>query len=497
MSKRKTGLFVCGPFLPELPGIFGRGGTRDSSESLAEGLRGIVPQKGGGKSKGPRPSCPGVSTVLSQLVFCPFLIDRQVSKMVYFSRNPVIWDFGSIFPMVKTETTERREKMIRYDYQKHNEDVRRQLELKKLGKQERMLVSISCNPRLILSDPALNPEGITFEAYMKDPQKMLEVQCRFQEYRANNVFSDWIMGFENLEGLSAYADFQNVPEAAYYGCQVAYHGIYEPGTRVCLNDENKYDFIKKPFPDPFSGLMGECSRYYDFFQEQIKKGYTYKGKPLTGTFPSCLGTDGPFTIGCCLLGATELCILLYEEEEFAREFLEYTTESTIWRIKEMRRHFGQPEKSAEFGFADDSIAMLSPEDYRRFILPLHKKLKEELCTGENGISIHLCGDATRHFKTMVDELDARAFDTGFPVHHGQLVRQLGPEITISGGVHVDLLRSGTPDEVAAETRRIIDEVKPCTRNFVMKEANNLSPGTPPENMLRMYQTVLEYGRYGD
>ncbi|MEG0693392.1 MAG: uroporphyrinogen decarboxylase family protein [Oscillospiraceae bacterium] len=387
--------------------------------------------------------------------------------------------------------------MVNYNYQKHNEAFLRLKELKQQGIKERVTVSLSCNPRIILSDPKLNTQMLSFEDYMKDPQKMLEIQCQFQEYSSNNMFSDKIMGFENIEGLTAYADFQNVLEADYYGCQVAYHGIYEPGTHTLLTAENCYQFLDKEFPDPFSGLVGKTFEYYEYFQQKIKEGYTYKGKPLTNTFGAGLGSDGPFTIACCLLGATEMCIALYEDQKFALELLDYITKSAIVRIKAGRKYYGIPEVSSNFGFADDSIAMLSKNDYEKFILPFHKQLKEELCTGENGIGVHLCGDATRHFKTMVDELDVRSFDTGFPVAHGKLVRELGPDIAIYGGVHIELLRNGTPEQVKKETIRILKEVMPYTKNFVMKEANNVSPETSPENLFAMYEAVLENGYYND
>ena len=62
-------------------------------------------------------------------------------------------------------------------------------------------------------------------------------------------------------------------------------------------------------------------------------------------------------------------------------------------------------------------------------------------------------------------------------------------------VYVDLLLGGTPQQVETETRRIIGEVKPVTRRFIMREANNLAPCTPPENIAAMYEAVRQYGVY--
>ena len=120
--------------------------------------------------------------------------------------------------------------MLNIDYDRHNEEVRRLLQA------ERVRMSIACSPRMILSDPALNQEQVTFQEYIEDPEKMLAVQCRFQEYFSDEIISDREMGFQNLESIPVYPDTQNVLEAAYFGCPIAYHGFNEPGTRICLTE---------------------------------------------------------------------------------------------------------------------------------------------------------------------------------------------------------------------------------------------------------------------
>ena len=145
-------------------------------------------------------------------------------------------------------------------------------------------------------------------------------------------------------------------------------------------------------------------------------------------------------------------------------------------------------------FADDSIALISENDYIKLILPFHKKLKAALSAEGSATMIHLCGDAERHFKTIRRELNAVRFDTGYPINHGRVVRELGDDVTILGGVKVQTLLHGDADDVRAETKRILLDVLPC-KNFVMRDANNLSPRTPPENLVAMYETVKEFGKF--
>jgi hypothetical protein len=118
--------------------------------------------------------------------------------------------------------------------------------------------------------------------------------------------------------------------------------------------------------------------------------------------------------------------------------------------------FGLPESSDAWGspdldradrieFADDAVQMISTDMLREFVLPAHKKLKRQLTTAER-IGIHLCGDASRHFKILRDELGTYSFDTGFPIDFAWIRQQLGPQVQIYG-------RSGGTSVIARYAQR--------------------------------------------
>ena len=148
----------------------------------------------------------------------------------------------------------------------------------------------------------------------------------------------------------------------------------------------------------------------------------------------------------------------------------------------------------QWGFADDAIALISTSDYEKHVFPYHKRLVEEFSDG-SPISIHLCGNATRHFKFLRDNLNVQSFDTGFPVDHGKLRQELGPDVQIQGGPTIMLLREGSPDEVRNEIRRICGSGVMTGGRFILQEANNLAPCTPVENVEAMYAAGKEFARY--
>ena len=381
-----------------------------------------------------------------------------------------------------------------FDYAKHNEEVGKVWAAYHSGNPVRIPMILGMNPRMVILDPKRSG-GVTFERYYNDPQTMLETQLKFRKFEACEVFYDHMMGIPE-NGWALYPDFQNDTECGWLGAQVKYSDNAVPFTVPFLSDDAKKDMLfKKGIPQPFDGLLGKALEFYNYFTDKKNEGFTYEGAPIHSVWFPGMGTDGPMTVACMLRGTTEFCLDLYEDTPYALELLEYITEAALFRIKALRKYFGQPETAPAMGFADDSIGLLSCDDYERFILPFHKRLIEGLTdrTGRN--SIHLCGDATRHFKKIQDELAVYSFDTGFPIDFAATLKSLSPETQINGGVHVGTLLRGSPEEIREKAKGICGEVVPLSKKFVMREANNLSPETPLENIAAMYGAVKEFGRF--
>jgi len=199
------------------------------------------------------------------------------------------------------------------------------------------------------------------------------------------------------------------------------------------------------------------------------------------------------TVACNLFGAEFVCETMADEPERLHRLLDFITEATIRRLTAWRKLAGIPIPQDGFGFADDSIALISTAMYREHLLPYHRCLCEAFGTSAPR-GVHLCGDSTRHFRTLRDELNIRSFDTGFPVDFGALRRELGPDVRIQGGPHVHFLMQATPGEVREEVRRILQSGVLDGGFFVLREGNNLAPGTPLENTGAMYHAGLEFGK---
>lgn len=357
-----------------------------------------------------------------------------------------------------------------------------------------MPVILGVNPRIVLLNPALNEQGVTFEQYSTDADTMAQIQLRTQHYIRHHLMQDAEMGLPS-DGWHVYVDLQNYYEAAWFGAPVQYRGGQVPDTSPILTDDNKLFLFDHGIPHPFeAGIMKRAWQLYEQMNANMCS-HSLNGLPVLSVGPpGGLGTDGPMTVACSLRGATELCLDFYENPDYARELLRYITEATIQRIRAFRKALGHDPKPQVWGFADDSIELLSVEMYVEFVMPCHKLLLAELADG-GPHSIHLCGNVERLMPTLKSELNLNVWDAGFPLDHGAARAALGPDIQIQTGPRVSTLLHCTPDRVDDECRSILESGIMDGGKFVLREANNLSPCTPVENVAAMYEAAREYGMY--
>ena len=78
----------------------------------------------------------------------------------------------------------------------------------------------------------------------------------------------------------------------------------------------------------------------------------------------------------------------------------------------------------------------------------------------------------------------------------KLKNEFGNDIVFwGGGVDTQyVLPQGTPDEVRNDVKRRIDDFAPGG-GFVFNTVHNIQEDVPPENIIAMWETLMEYGKY--
>jgi hypothetical protein len=357
----------------------------------------------------------------------------------------------------------------------------------------RVPVTWGVNPRVILLDPAWNPEGYTFEDYFRDARVLAEVQLRFLRYQVEylNRFSDnsteWPARYE------LYVDVQNVYDSAYFGAPVEFREGQVPDVSPWLAGGDKRRVfqldIDHPLDNPF---VRRCLQRHEDLARLVRT-LSFRGIELA-VRPLAWGFDGPLTVATNIRGA-ELYADVLEDPGYVRELLGFITRGVILRNRAMGERFGLPAfTGAGAWIADDSIQLISTAMYREMVLPWHREYLDQW-PRDSRRAIHLCGDATRHFPLIRQELRIASFDTGFPVDHGRLRRELGPDVEILGGPEAVLLLRGSAGAVYERTRAILASGVMDGGRFVLREANNLPPRCPEANLEAMYRAALDHGNY--
>jgi uroporphyrinogen decarboxylase len=388
------------------------------------------------------------------------------------------------------------------DFQQHNEEVGRVWDAYWRRQPGRVPTTVSGSIRNLFGNPAINDTGYTFEDFFTRPEAQIRCQLAYQRWVRHNLLCDQEMGTP-AHGWQIAIDFQNSYEAGWMGCPLVCHGNDVPDTVEILKDDKRKLYRLKPPDPPWSGTL--LARALEFFEAMHSEcpQLEFEGRPVLppGALPG-EGTDGPFDLAYKLRGATEVCLDMLDDPGYFHDLMGFITEHIIERIKAIRRWRWQrfPGAADEgqfkrpYGFADDAICLLSAAQYEEFIYPYHCRIVEAFSDG-GPTSIHLCGDATRHFRFLRDRLRVMSFDTGFPVDFGALRRELGPDVEIRGGPTVMLLKNGTPAAIREDVRRICASGIMAGGRFILREANNLAPGTPIENVVAFYEAAKEFGQY--
>ena len=151
-------------------------------------------------------------------------------------------------------------------------------------------------------------------------------------------------------------------------------------------------------------------------------------------------------------------------------------------------------------FGTQNGPFISPEAYRDLFMPFHKQLNQWIHKNTAWKTfIHTCGSVTPLIPLFIEA----GFDILNPVQCSakdmepeKLKKLFGQQVTFWGG-GVDTQRTlpfGKPGEVRREVRERLRIFGPGG-GFVFNTIHNVQAKTPVANLLAMYETVRESGKY--
>jgi uroporphyrinogen decarboxylase len=193
---------------------------------------------------------------------------------------------------------------------------------------------------------------------------------------------------------------------------------------------------------------------------------------------------------------------LMVSRKFAEALMDHLAEANVRRFARFAETVGRYVDVVQF---EDDLGMqdrplLRPSLYRQVVKPYHEKLfrfARSHCDAY--LLLHTDGAVAPFIPDFIEmgvdivnpvQVSAAGMDSK------TLKKEFGSEITFWGaGCDTQrVLPFGTPDDVADEVKRRIDDLAPGG-GFVLASIHNVQTEVPPENVVAMFETAREYGVY--
>jgi uroporphyrinogen decarboxylase len=273
-----------------------------------------------------------------------------------------------------------------------------------------------------------------------------------------------------------FPDFGVIAEVSAFGGQMLWSAGNAPYCHPCLRDLKDVDHLKMPVPGS-NGLTAPL-----LAQKQLmRKKLAARGQELE----RWTLTMGPAEIAGLLLGYDKFYMGLYDDPERLFKLMEMATEFVIGWIHAQGEITGGNDLIM---VADHVCSQVQPIHLREYILPLMKAI-----FGEFPEPVRIYHNEGRHSDEhirLILEFGAEVWHFGSDVHEiGALYDKIGDVIVPWGGLNPHgPIRIGTPGEVAAETRHVVEKAK--GRRILLSTGTGTTPDAPLANVRAMVETAL-------
>ena len=200
-------------------------------------------------------------------------------------------------------------------------------------------------------------------------------------------------------------------------------------------------------------------------------------------------------------GFEQFMIDMMVEEEFTEQYLRKILDLQLEAYDKL---LSGTEGKIDGVFLTDDLAsqdslLISPQLYRNVIQPYQKELFAFLHGKGFEVLYHSCGAILPLLPDLIDagvrvlhpvQLSAKGMDAAV------LKKEFGDRLVLFGGGcnSQKTLQFGTEQQVRDEVRTRLDLLMPGG-GYIFAPEHCIQNGTPPQNILAMFETVYEYGKY--
>ncbi len=202
-----------------------------------------------------------------------------------------------------------------------------------------------------------------------------------------------------------------------------------------------------------------------------------------------VGLMGPFTTAANLAGVEIILKSMRKDKEGLHKLLDFAADITI----EVGRKF--VENQIGIGLAEPTASLLSPKQFREFVIPYYVKVMDKWKEwGSRGSGFHICGDTTKLLETF-PEMGIRGVSIDSAVDIAVAKDLVGDKLSIMGNVSpIEILR-GTPESIE---QAVIDCFRKCwdnPRGFTIAPGCDVPVQTSLENIDAYMSAARKCAKY--
>ncbi len=270
-------------------------------------------------------------------------------------------------------------------------------------------------------------------------------------------------------------------------------GVYFPAIHPLQNAQRLEDLETYPWPD-----MRDPTRFVHLRSEAqrlaAENRFAIIGAPWL---------ISPLERAFQLQGMQTFLLNLVDAPDFAAALLRRITDLCKAHLNRFLEEIG--EYLDMIILADDlgtqNSLLISPRAYRTLLKPLHAELFDLVRQRSRAhVFFHSDGDVFPLLDDLVEigvqVLNPIQTTAGRMANLEELKRRYGNQLVFCGAMDTQrVLPLGTPQEVRAEVRRVIDLLG-AGGGYLLASVHTIPNETPPENILAMVDAALEFGQYG-
>jgi uroporphyrinogen decarboxylase len=284
------------------------------------------------------------------------------------------------------------------------------------------------------------------------------------EVMANDVRQAWVNNNYAMEGITHEHDGEGHTD--YWGIHWVKQYFFNQITSHPLAEASPEEIRRYEFP---------YRHIEDLLQPMVAVGQEASSYFIGSDVSPCA-----FEMYWRLRGMENTMVDLVAEPELARFLLKSCADFSISLAEKVIERYPLDWLWTGDDVSSQQSMMISPKTWRALVKPEHSLW----------LAYHCCGA----LRPIIPDLIEIGMDVLNPVQGNcpgmdplELKREFGTAITFMGGLDTqDLLPKGSPAQVEAETRRLIEGMTAGGGGYILAASHTIPPETPDENIFAMY-----------